>query len=290
MKMLKALAATAFAASAAITTPASAITGDWVPDNTHTYVGLAVFYDQNGEFLQRCSGTLISATKFLTAGHCTVSEDPDFPVTSARIYFQQDAGAHYDPVTQHDPVSGYPDDCAGANATPPICVTSHSIHNFNYTNGALPDTHDVGLLILDQRARGLGVGLLPAAGTLDALATARGTQDTVFTVSGYGLTYKPQAQSGKPATSFRSRLMAEAILTNLSSTLNDGYNLQTQGNGDDLGGTCNGDSGGPVFLGHLTSSNVIVAVTSFGLNLLCRGTDFAYRIDRQEVLDWINSF
>jgi hypothetical protein len=287
MKMLKALAATAFAASAAIATPASAITGNWVPDSTHTYVGLAVFYDEDGEFLQRCSGTLISPVKFLTAGHCTVA---DVPIGSARIYFQQDAGAHYDPVTEYDPISGYPDDCAGAVATPPICVTSHSIHNFNYTNGALPNTHDVGLLILDQPANGLGVGLLPAAGTLDALATARGTHDTVFTVSGYGLTYKPQAQSGKPATSFRSRLMAEEILTNLRSALNDGYNLQTQGNGNDRGGTCNGDSGGPVFLGHLTSSNVIVAVTSFGLNSLCRGTDFAYRIDRQEVLDWINSF
>lgn len=46
--------------------------------------------------------------------------------------------------------------------------------------------------------------------------------------------------------------------------------------------------GGPVFLGGF-NSNLIVAVTSFGLNALCRGTDFAYRIDRQEVLDWINS-
>jgi hypothetical protein len=34
---------------------------------------------------------------------------------------------------------------------------------------------------------------------------------------------------------------------------------------------------------------VIVAVTSFGLNALCRGTDFAYRIDRAETLNWINS-
>jgi len=31
-------------------------------------------------------------------------------------------------------------------------------------------------------------------------------------------------------------------------------------------------------------------VTSFGLNALCRGTDFGYRLDRKEVLDWINSF
>jgi hypothetical protein len=37
------------------------------------------------------------------------------------------------------------------------------------------------------------------------------------------------------------------------------------------------------------SSNVIVAVTSFGLNAYCRGTDFAYRTDQLAVLDWIES-
>ena len=38
-----------------------------------------------------------------------------------------------------------------------------------------------------------------------------------------------------------------------------------------------------------SNSDLIVAVASFRLNRLCRGTDFGYRIDRQEVLDWINS-
>ena len=80
--------------------------------------------------------------------------------------------------------------------------------------------------------------------------------------------------------------MAESTLVNLNSALTDGFNLQTQGNGNGRGGTCSGDSGGPVFLGDF-SSNLIVAVTSFGLNALCRGTDFAYRIDQPAVLAWI---
>ena len=54
----------------------------------------------------RCSGSLLDRTTFLTAGHCT-----DAPAVGARVYFQQDAGANYDPVTQYDPVSGYPDEC-----------------------------------------------------------------------------------------------------------------------------------------------------------------------------------
>jgi secreted trypsin-like serine protease len=54
------------------------------------------------------------------------------------------------------------------------------------------------------------------------------------------------------------------------------------------GGTCFGDSGGPIFLG--TDSNVIGGVTSFGLNGNCAGIGGAFRIDREAELDWINSF
>jgi secreted trypsin-like serine protease len=77
-------------------------------------------------------------------------------------------------------------------------------------------------------------------------------------------------------------------LTNINSTQNGGYTIQTQDNGNDRGGTCSGDSGGPVYLGD-NKSDLIVAVTSFGLNALCRGTDVGSRLDRAEVLDWINS-
>lgn len=86
--------------------------------------------------------------------------------------------------------------------------------------------------------------------------------------------------------SFRERLMASARLTNLTNALTGGFNLQTNGNGEGRGGTCSGDSGGPVFYGD-TTSNVIVAVTSFGLNAYCRGVDFAYRTDQADVIAWI---
>jgi len=283
------LASLVFASLISVAGQAFAITGDWIPDNEHPYVGLIAFYGSDGEFIWRCSGSLISPTVVLTAGHCA---DTVGGATTARIWFQQDAGANYDPATQHDPVTGYPDDCA-TGTLGLLCaeVSAGHIYNFGFT-GALtvPNTHDVGILILDQSPSAVTeYGQLPQAGQLDALATARGRQSVLFTESGYGLTYKPQAHSGKPATSFRVRLMAESTLVNLSSGLNDGFNLQTQGNGTGLGGTCNGDSGGPVFLGPY-ASDLIVGVTSFGLNELCRGTDFAFRVDRQEVLDWINGF
>ena len=99
----------------------------------------------------------------------------------------------------------------------------------------LPNTHDVGLLILDQPIYLPEYGDLAPVGTLDSLATSRGNQETVFTVSGYGLTYKPNANAPLTTLSFRERLMAESSLVNLRSALNDGFNLQTQGNGDGRG-------------------------------------------------------
>jgi hypothetical protein len=109
----------------------------------NTFVGLAVFYDENGEFSHRCSGSLLEPTVFLTAGHCVEG------VSSARVYLQQDAGAHYDPITELYPVSGYPEYCAAG--TEAFCTTSQSLFNYGYPAG-FPNTHDAGLLILDNRS------------------------------------------------------------------------------------------------------------------------------------------
>ena len=279
MRTLIAAAAALLAAS----TSAFAITGDWIEDTVHPYVGLIVFYDKNGTFIWRCSGSLINSTKLVTAGHCA-DKAGEHGAVSARVYFQQDAGAHFVPPNGEDPLTGYPNKCApGTLGT--LCATSSSIYKYGFANFAgFPNTHDVGVLILDQAISMNTYGQLPTASALESVG--RGKKNTLFTVSGYGLTLSVNVHSKLSNVSFRERLMAQSSLVNLGSANTDGYNLQTQGNGNSRGGTCSGDSGGPVFLGG-ASSNLIVAVTSFGLNELCRGTDFGYRIDRQEVLDWI---
>ncbi len=270
-------------AAMALAGPASAISGDFVKDNEHPFVGLVVFYDANGDFVWRCTGSLLTPTVFLTAGHCA---DTVGGAVTARVYFQQDAGVNYDPATQVDPVSGYPEYCADGTLGV-TCATSDQLYNFDFSGSlTVPDTHDVGLVILDQPIMLDEYGVLAEANSLDQLATQRGLQDLTFTVSGYGLTYKQQEHNGKPNVSFRERLMAFSQLVNLRGGLNAGFNLQTVGNGTGQGGTCNGDSGGPVFYGGY-ESNTIVGVTSFGLNDLCRGTDFAFRTDQPAVIEWI---
>jgi hypothetical protein len=257
---------------------ASAITGNYVKDFEHPFVGLAVFYDAKGEFLGRCSGSLISPTVFLTAGHCVEG------ATTARVYFQQDAGANYDPETELDPITGYPDYCA-AGTLGVTCATSDELYSYGYPTTSL-DRKDVGLLILDQPIALAEYGKLAVAGSLDVLATKRGRQSLTFTNSGYGLTYT----NPHITISYRERLMSSTQLVNLTSALTYGFNLQTSNNRrPGTGGTCFGDSGGPVFYGGYTS-NIIVGVTSFGLSeWVCQGVDFAYRTDQTAVLAWIKA-
>jgi hypothetical protein len=263
--------------------PVGAITGvNYTKDFEHPFVGLVVFYDEDGEFVHRCSGSLLSPTVLVTAGHCT---DASTGAVSARVYFQQDAGAHFDPETELDPVTGYPEFCAPGTLGV-TCATSSELYNFGFDDFAgFPNTKDVGLVILDQPIELPEYGILPEIGTLDSFASNVGQQDRTVTVSGYGIT-KNDA-SGRHFTSFRERLMGTSKITNVVGGNTGGFNLQTSGNGGGRSGTCSGDSGGPVF--YPSDTNIIVGVTSFGLNSWCRGQDFAFRIDTQAVQDWIRS-
>ena len=263
--------------------PTTAITGNYTRDFTHKYVGLIGFYNADWEWQWRCTGELLSPTVVLTAGHCTDNEAGGVNA-HARIWFQQDAGVHYDLATKQDLVSGYPNYCA-AGTLGTLCAESHVMFNYGFNNFAgFPNIHDVGIVILDQPITGLGHATLAPAQVLDELIKNRGTQDTTFGVSGYGLSFS--AKQGTVGISFRERLKAQEKLVNLVSSSTAGYSLQLNGNGDSRGGTCSGDSGGPVF--YPANSNQIVAVTSWGHSTAgCRGDGWYYRTDRQEVIDWI---
>ena len=81
-------------------------------------------------------------------------------------------------------------------------------------------------------------------------------------------------------------MIGTVSLVNLRSALAGGWNLHVssnpgQGQGGS-GGTCFGDSGGPII-----HDGYIVAVISFGLNWNCAGAGFGYRVDTQYAHDFI---
>ena len=269
-------------------TPATAVIGNFVKDFEHPYVGLVAFYDAEGNFMWRCSGSLLTDRVFLTAGHCTDQDAEESPLM-ARIWFHQNVGGAFDPVTgAEDPNTGYPNRCLPGD---PLCVESTLLFDFGFDNFAgFPNIHDVGLIILpeDQAVELPVYGQLAEAGFLDSLLAApRGRGDITFTVSGYGVSRTNPAQT----VSFRERLMALTQLVNPNQSANTaGFNLQlSAAPGGGRGGSCFGDSGGPTFYGGL-SSDVIVGVNSwlFGFNRqTCGGTGFAFRTDTEAVIEWI---
>lgn len=238
---------------------------DGEPDgNGHPYVGLMVAQDGDGNPLWRCSGTLISETLFLTAGHCT-----EAPAAHVEIWFDAD-------VQSGIPGNGYPNsgDVGG---------TPHTHPQYNPNAFYL---YDLGVVVLDEPMVMDRYGALPTLNQLDSLAKKRGKQDVTFTAVGYGLQKAfPDAASWKTQAQ-KIRMVAHPTLVQINGGIVGDSSLILSNN-TNTGGTCFGDSGGPNFVG---TSNVIAGVTSFGLNGTCGGTGGVYRVDRADDLEWIATF
>jgi hypothetical protein len=277
VRKLITLAVSMCAAMALLVTPAGAITGNFVKDFEHPFVGLIVFYDADGEFMWRCSGSLINSKVFVTAGHCT-DQDADESPSSARIWFRQDAGAEFDGTIDAD--TGYPEKCItdDPERADDICVTSRTLYDYGFDNFAgFPNHRDVGIAILDKAVKLSEYGVLPSIGLVDRLG-----EGAWITSSGYGV-----SDWDPGLVSFRERLMADSYIVKLDSAITSGFGIQSTANpAQGKGGTCNGDSGGPVFQ---QGTNIILAVTSWGWNGQCKGLDFSYRLDQADVQAWITA-
>ena len=272
----------AMACTALIAPPSGAVTGpNVVKDFEHEYVGLVAFYDEDNVFLHRCTGTLLSPEVFLTAGHCVAADEEGNVAASARIWFEQDAGADYDPVTGAPATSGYP--VSGG-------VTSSLLYNYGFTDlSTIPETRDLGLIVLEPgtvEAKYPNIdtyGDLAPVGAADDLGTGI---DAVVTVSGYGVT-RTNGKNGQNTVSYRERLMGETFIINARNQDTAGYNLQLASNfGGGRVGTCFGDSGGPIFAGD---TNDVLAVNSWVKNWSCGGQGFPYRVDTADVQAWMES-
>ena len=250
--------------------PAGAITDGELDGDAHPYVVLLIM-DVGGEPMWRCSGTLLSATVLLTAGHCT-DNFPDAPYTGMRVFTEADV---------QNGNNNYP--YAGPNTVEAVSWATHPLYET-----APFFVHDVGVVILAKPGVVLSeYGTLPSVDQLDALKTKRGLQDVTFTSVGYGLQESfPMAAAWKE-NNVKIRMVANPKLNQINVPGYTGDFSLLLSNNAHTGGTCFGDSGGPNFLG---TSYVVAVVTSFGKNGNCAGTGGVFRMDRQNVLDFVNSY
>lgn len=245
--------------------PVAAITNGGPDNNEHPYVGLAVFDDAAGNPMWRCSGTLISSRLFLTAGHCT-----EAPAAHADIWFDED-------VESGIPANGYPFD--GDVTGTPYTHPQYDPNAFYL--------YDLGVIVLDKPVKMNEYGALPELGVLDGIQG--NDKKAALLAVGYGL------QEINPVTVEGQRIRLKAPLDILNKEGVFGVPKDTAvavsgsgvgGDSSDSGGTCFGDSGGPQFL---NGTNIVAAVTSFGLNGNCAGTGGGYRVDQPDDLDWLNN-
>lgn len=292
-------------AATMLASPVAAITNGQPDGGSHPYVGQLFFYvpdyddtrfnDPGGYF--NCSGTLVSPTVVVTAGHCAFGVGLDGePTTASGGSGGNDVWVNFDEAPSYDglpPSSGYiPDgnaqryiDRVAWLSTQPAWHRGTAHPHPQYDDAAF-FLYDLGVVVLDEPVTlpaGYSYATLPSLRYLDRYRSApRDTQR--FTPVGYGL------EKVLPGRDFGgdTRRVAEVKLNTLNSNPRDTYAVFSNNNGNaHKGGTCFGDSGGPIFDG---TSNRIVAVTSFGISPNCTGTGGGYRLDQPDDLTFLAEF
>ncbi|SED55262.1 S1 family peptidase [Ruania alba] len=258
---------------AATAAPASAIRYGDADAGDHPNVGLMIAYTEDDagvlQPLWRCSGTMMDADTYLTAGHCTFGAD------AVAIWFDDDLQGEERP----DIVDL---DAADATGTP------HSHPEYDDAQFFL---HDVGVVELDEPVAFDSYGQLPEQGYWDdQLAMQKQHRDS-FDVVGYGLQRSLPDQGGATelteAEWIKLRATVDLIRDDRMFGQQGAGNSVTLTNNANTGGTCSGDSGGPTFI---ADTDVVVGVTSYGVNATCTGIGGAYRIDQPDDLEWLSQF
>lgn len=258
--------------------PAAASTGGTVDTaNQYAGVGMIAFYAEGGRY--RCSATLVSETVLLTAAHCTSGIDGKVAVTFELLV--DDATPSNLPVAP-SPSTGYtPEDLAGTGYVSGDAFTHPDYSDFTDVD----NWNDVGVVVLDAPLAGVPLTPIADLGTLDRIPR-RDLRSTIFRAVGYGTEVR-QATSGPRKPTPQSYPIVRRYVDMPGQKLTPQI-LQTNGNENDnagTGGTCFGDSGGPLLL-----DGKIVGVTSYGYTSNCRYIDGYQRVEIGVVQEWLAGF
>ncbi len=240
------------------------VTNASLDNNRHPNVGVIVAeFRTPGVKDPACTGTLISATVFLTAGHCIAILQQRFGVTQVWVTF--------------DPVF-----------SPSVTLYPGTMHlNPAYPGTGFSDPEDLGVIVLDEPIVGITPAALPSLGLLDRMFADGSLRNTLFTVVGYGATDTvfgggpPDPTQGigtrRYATSGFLALNPDLLKLNMNTVF--GY-----------GGGNHGDSGSPNFLGAGSNQTSILAAIGLAGDTWGIELDVAYRLDTPEARAFLGQY